>query len=112
MEYRRNPLDTSRVQLTPELAMLTERIAENAHDVWASRRLAEGWAYGAHRDDHRRQHPGLVPYSQLSDAEREYDRATAMESSCSWGFKSKRPSERGSHVIAAGDERDYAHQAR
>ena len=79
MEYKPTPLDTSRVQLTRELATLIERIAENTHDVWAARRLAEGWRYGAHRDDERKLHPGLVPYADLSEAEREYDRATAME---------------------------------
>ena len=42
-------------------------------------RLAEGWSWGPARDDLAKTHPGLVPYAQLPDAEKDYDRATAME---------------------------------
>ena len=57
---------------------LREAIAENAHDVWALARIREGWTYGAERDDQKKQHPDLVPYSALSDGEKEYDRIMAM----------------------------------
>jgi hypothetical protein len=42
-------------------------------------RLAEGWNYGPHRDDERKLHPGLVVYAELPEAEKEYDRATAVQ---------------------------------
>ena len=80
MSYEPKPIDTSGVDLPAELVDLTERLAENAHDVWARQRMAEGWTYGAQRDDARKTHPDLVPYAELPDSEREYDRRTAMES--------------------------------
>ena len=77
--YRPEPMDTSDVTLSPELLGLTERIAANVHDVWAKGRLAEGWVYGPQRDGAARTTPCLVPYGELPEEEKEYDRSTAME---------------------------------
>ena len=41
--------------------------------------MADGWRWGPTRDDARKEHPGLVPYEQLSESEKALDRATAME---------------------------------
>lgn len=79
MKYQPRPFDTSKIHLTAEIVALTERLAENAHDIWAARRLADGWTFGPQRDDARKQHPCLVPYSELPDSEKEYDRNAAME---------------------------------
>ena len=79
MKYEPKPIDTSGVQLPPDLLGLTERLAENTHDVWAKQRIAEGWPYGPQRDDKAKKHPDLRPYSDLPESEKEYDRATAME---------------------------------
>ncbi len=77
--YQSKPIDTSGVELTPELLELTERIAANVHDVWAAARIAEGWKYGAIRDDEHKTHPCLVEYERLPESEKEYDRATSLE---------------------------------
>jgi hypothetical protein len=77
--YVPRPIDTTKVVLPAEVLALVERLAENTHDTWALRRLAEGWTYGPRRDDDRKQHPGLIPYTELSEGEKEYDRATAMQ---------------------------------
>jgi hypothetical protein len=77
--YEPRPIDTSKVNLSAELQDLTEQLAENAHDNWARRRLSEGWTWGARRDDAAKKHPDLVPYGELSEAEKHYDRDTAME---------------------------------
>jgi len=79
MEYTPNPIDTSSVSLSDDLLALTEELAESNHDVWAAQRLAQGWTYGPQRDDAQKKHPDLVPYSELPDSERDYDRKTAME---------------------------------
>src|ERR1700757_2147701 len=79
MAYHPKPIDTSKVSLNPALTELTERLAENVHDTWSQRRLAEGWRYGPSRNDASKEHPNLVPYDQLSEPEREYDRKTALE---------------------------------
>ena len=77
--YMPQPVDTSMVELTKELLQLTEVMASNVHDIWARGRMAEGWTWGPKRDDARKEHPCLVPYSELPDSEKEYDRNTAIE---------------------------------
>jgi ryanodine receptor 2 len=77
--YKPNPIDTSKVSLDKNLLELTEKIAENVHDIWALGRMNEGWTYGPKRDDVNKHHPCLVPYEELSDGEKEYDRNTALE---------------------------------
>lgn len=62
-----------------EIQSLTELLAKNTHDVWARRRLAEGWRYGPMRDESNKEHPCLVPYEELPESEKEYDRGTVME---------------------------------
>lgn len=77
--YNPNPIDTSDVVLTPELLAPTEKLAENTHDVWAKGRIEQGWKYGKTRDDNNKLHPCLIPYSELPESEKEYDRNTALE---------------------------------
>lgn len=77
--YIPQPVDTSQVELPEELNDLGEAIAENVHDVWARNRLSEGWTYGPVRDDKKKQTPCLVPYSDLPEIEKAYDRNTAFE---------------------------------
>ena len=79
MAHWPHPIDTSGVELPPALVDLRERLAQHAHDVWARRRLEEGWRLGTHRDDHLRTHPGLVPYGELPESEKQYDRDVAVE---------------------------------
>ena len=79
MQYDPRPIDTSHVELTREVLDLIERLAENTHDVWARQRMADGWSHGPRRDDTLKHNPCLVPYAQLSESEKEYDRKTAIE---------------------------------
>lgn len=76
--YTPNPINTDDVELDGVLLELTEKLAENVHEMWALGRINDGWRYGEKRDDAAKTHPCLVPYSQLPDSEREYDRNTAM----------------------------------
>jgi len=77
--YLPQPLDTSHIELSADLVELTELLARNTHDIWAQQRLAQGWKYGAERNDERKEHPCLVAYEELPESEKEYDRKTAME---------------------------------
>ncbi|MDD5275120.1 MAG: RyR domain-containing protein [Methylovulum sp.] len=77
--YQPKPIDTSKVTLSPEVLALTEQLAENAHDLWAAQRLADGWRLGDVRDDANKLHPCLIAYAQLPESEKEYDRQAAME---------------------------------
>ena len=78
-KYIPTPVITSNVVLPKELLLLTEKIAENTHDVWATGRIKEGWKYGPVRDDTKKTNPCLVHYDELPDSEKEYDRNTALE---------------------------------
>ncbi|MBQ7984906.1 MAG: Ryanodine receptor Ryr [Bacteroidales bacterium] len=77
-DYKPQTLDISGVVLSDELLDLTEQLAENVHDVWAESRMKQGWTYGKERNDAAKQHPCLVPYADLSEQEKQYDRDTAM----------------------------------
>src|SRR5215475_13690246 len=77
--YLPSPIDTSGVEVPPALSMLAERLAENVHELWASQRLADGWRQGPARDDARKLHPGLVPYANLPESEKVYDRLITAE---------------------------------
>lgn len=79
MNYSPQPIDTSQASIAPELQDLVEFLARNVHDAWARARMDEGWRYGPRRDDEHKRHPGLVPYEQLSETEKEYDRRTALQ---------------------------------
>ena len=76
--YTPHPLDLGDIELTPQLEQLREAIAENTHEVWAAGRIKEGWTYGPERDDKLKKHPDLIPYSELPEGEKQYDRETAM----------------------------------
>ena len=78
LDYIPEPMDLSFVDLPESLIQLSERIAENVHEVWAKARIDEGWTYGEKRDDIHKKHPCLVPYDELPEEEKEYDRNTAM----------------------------------
>ena len=77
--YTPKPIDTSNIVLPQELQDLMEKLAENDHDIWAAGRLAEGWVYGEVKDVGKKTTPLLVPYSDLPESEKEYDRNTALE---------------------------------
>jgi len=77
--YTPQPIDTTNIILSDDLLELTEKIAENVHEVWSKGRIAEGWTYGKKRDDNKKETPCLVPYSELPENEKEYDRNTALE---------------------------------
>ena len=77
--YTPNPKNLDGIVLPEELLALTELIAENVHEVWAASRIAQGWTYGPVRDDAKKETPCLVPYADLPEEEKAYDRDTAME---------------------------------
>ena len=92
--YIPKPIDTSAIRLTDAQQALVEALAENVHDVWAEKRLQEGWRFGATRDDGARTHPCLVPYKDLPDSEKAYDRVLVeqvIKAAAALGFRIDRP---------------------
>lgn len=77
--YTPQPVDTSDIKLPKELNLLVEFMAKNVHEVWAQERMNQGWVYGEKRDDVKKHHPCLIPYEELSEEEKKYDRNTSQE---------------------------------
>ena len=76
--YVPQPMDTSDIQLPEELNTLIEQMSKNVHEVWAKNRIEQGWTYGEKRSDELKQHPCLIPYEELPEVEKDYDRDTAL----------------------------------
>ena len=77
--YTPQPIDTSDVKLPEELELLVEQMSKNVHEVWAKARIQQGWTYGEQRNDELKTHPCLVPYEDLPEEEKEYDRNTSTD---------------------------------
>ena len=77
--YVPQPMDTSDIQLPEELNVLIEKMAKNVHEVWAQSRMEQGWTYGEQRNDALKHHPCLVPYEDLPEVEKQYDRHTSLQ---------------------------------
>lgn len=79
MNYEPKPIDTSNITLDDEIMELAEKLAKNTHEVWAAGRIKEGWSYGKVRNDASKTTPCLIPYEDLPEIEKEYDRKTSIE---------------------------------
>ena len=77
--YIPQPFDTKDIELPEELKPLVEQMAKNVHETWAETRIAQGWTYGPERNDAEKKHPCLVPYEQLPEEEKVYDRNTSVQ---------------------------------
>jgi len=89
-KYIPAPIDTSDVRLNSELQQLVHKLAANVHDVWAAKRLADGWTLGPERHDAKKQHPCLVVYDDLPDSEKAYDTEIVeqtIKAALAMGFK-------------------------
>lgn len=76
--YIPQPIDTTDVVLPKELEPLIENMAKDVHEVWAETRIKQGWTYGKERNDELKTHPCLVPYEELPEEEKVYDRNTSI----------------------------------
>ena len=77
-KYTPQPIDTTDVVIPEQLKELVEVLAKDVHESWAAQRIADGWTYGTQRDDKKKKHPCLVPYEELPEEEKTYDRLTSF----------------------------------
>ena len=77
--YNPKLIDLKHVDLPKGFEELREAIAENAHDMWALERQSEGWTFGPKRDDSKLETPDMIPYAQLPESEKQYDRLMAED---------------------------------
>ena len=54
-------------------------MSELEHNGWMAQRQAMGWRKAAERDDYRKHHPSMLPYSDLPEQEKNKDRDTVQE---------------------------------
>ena len=88
--YIPQPEQTDDIILSTDLNDLVEAMAKNVHEVWAESRILQGWTYGPERNDVLKHHPCLIPYEELPENEKAYDRDTAvgtLKLICKLGFK-------------------------
>ena len=77
-DYIPQPIDTSDIKLPEDLETLVEQMSKNVHDVWAETRIQQGWTYGEQRNEELKTHPCLVPYEELPESEKAYDRNSSI----------------------------------
>ena len=77
--YAPSPIGLDDVVLSDDLTELQEAIAENAHEIWAKNRRDQGWSYGPERNDQKKETPDMIPYCNLPESEKLYDREMAMQ---------------------------------
>ena len=77
--YEPSPIGLDDVELSEDLSELQEAIAENAHEIWAKNRRDQGWSYGPERNDQKKETPDMIPYCNLPETEKLYDREMAMQ---------------------------------
>jgi serine/threonine protein kinase len=91
--YQPQPIDSAHVALPDRLNELIELLAQHNHDIWAQQRIAEGWQVGDVRDEQHKTHPDLVPYDQLTESEKDYDRQaviTTLQAIVALGYEIRR----------------------
>jgi hypothetical protein len=56
-----------------------ERLARLEHERWMRDEAAAGWSYGPVRNDEARTHPSMRPYDEISEEEKDKDRAAVRD---------------------------------
>ena len=70
-----DPATTGRADWAKLTEAQVETLARLEHARWAAYYWMTGWTYAAQRNDAKKQHPNLVPYDELDEPTKDYDRA-------------------------------------
>ncbi|XP_054910410.1 ryanodine receptor 3 isoform X4 [Poeciliopsis prolifica] len=100
--YKPAPLELSDVKLTPGQEVLVDKLAENAHNVWAKDRIKQGWTYGIQQDVKSRRNPRLVPYALLDERTKKSNRDSlreAIRTMVGYGYDIDPPDQEVVHAI-------------
>ncbi|KAJ6664647.1 hypothetical protein lerEdw1_006220 [Lerista edwardsae] len=92
--YKPAPMDLSCIKLTPSQEAMVDKLAENAHNVWARDRIRQGWTYGIQQDVKNRRNPRLVPYALLDDRTKKSNKDSlreAVRTLIGYGFNLEAP---------------------
>uniref|UniRef100_A0A671WZV5 Ryanodine receptor 3 n=1 Tax=Sparus aurata TaxID=8175 RepID=A0A671WZV5_SPAAU len=99
--YKPSPLDLSDIKLTPGQELLVDKLAENAHNVWAKDRIKQGWTYGIQQDLKSKRNPRLVPYVLLDERTKKSNRDSlreAIRTLIGYGYNIEPSDQEGGHV--------------
>ncbi|XP_062858851.1 ryanodine receptor 2 isoform X2 [Trichomycterus rosablanca] len=77
--YKPAPMDLSHVKLASTQEAMVDRLAENAHNVWARDRIRQGWTYGVQQDVKNKRNPRLVPYVLLDERTKKSNKDSLRE---------------------------------
>ncbi|XP_067337181.1 ryanodine receptor 3 isoform X3 [Channa argus] len=100
--YKPAPLELSDVKLTAGQEVLVDKLAENAHNVWAKDRIKQGWTYGIQQDLKSRRNPRLVPYALLDERTKKSNRDSlreAIRTLVGYGYDIDPPDQEAVHVM-------------
>uniref|UniRef100_A0A8C3B4F7 Ryanodine receptor 3 n=1 Tax=Cyclopterus lumpus TaxID=8103 RepID=A0A8C3B4F7_CYCLU len=100
--YKPAPLDLSDVKLTAGQEVLVDKLAENAHNVWAKDRIKQGWTYGIQQDLKSRRNPRLVPYAFLDERTKKSNRDSlreAIRTMVGYGYDIDPPDQEALHMV-------------
>ncbi|XP_037606363.1 ryanodine receptor 3 isoform X5 [Sebastes umbrosus] len=100
--YKPAPLDLSDVKLTGGQEVLVDKLAENAHNVWAKDRIKQGWTYGIQQDLKSRRNPRLVPYALLDERTKKSNRDSlreAIRTMVGYGYDIDPPDQESLHLL-------------
>uniref|UniRef100_A0A7N8YKL7 Ryanodine receptor 3 n=1 Tax=Mastacembelus armatus TaxID=205130 RepID=A0A7N8YKL7_9TELE len=100
--YKPAPLDLSDVKLTAGQEVLVDKLAENAHNVWAKDRIKQGWTYGIQQDLKNRRNPRLVPYALLDERTKKSNRDSlreAIRTMVGYGYDIHPPDQEVVHMV-------------
>ncbi|TEA41933.1 hypothetical protein DBR06_SOUSAS26810026, partial [Sousa chinensis] len=106
--YKPAPMDLSFIKLTPSQEAMVDKLAENAHNVWARDRIRQGWTYGIQQDVKNRRNPRLVPYALLDDRTKKSNKDSlreAVRTLLGYGYTLEAPDQDHAEVCSGTGER-------
>ncbi|CAN0250954.1 unnamed protein product [Lampetra fluviatilis] len=77
--YKPAPFDLNHVKLTAGQEAMVDKLAENAHNVWARDRIRQGWTYGIQQDIKNKRNPRLIPYALLDERTKKSNKDSLRE---------------------------------
>ncbi|XP_051926912.1 ryanodine receptor 2 isoform X3 [Hippocampus zosterae] len=98
--YKPAPLDLCHIKLTSTQEAMVDKLAENAHNVWARDRIRQGWTYGIQQDVKNRRNPRLVPYSLLDERTKKSNKDSlreAVRTLLGYGYNLEAPDQDHAH---------------
>ncbi|XP_016377141.1 ryanodine receptor 2 [Sinocyclocheilus rhinocerous] len=92
--YKPAPMDLIHIKLASTQEAMVDKLAENAHNVWARDRIRQGWTYGVQQDIKSKRNPRLVPYVLLDERTKKSNKDSlreAVRTLLGYGFNLEAP---------------------